>query len=113
MLRASPASDDQEEGPQQTRERQPTSEHGPRLQALPCGQIRERRGEAKLPAAARQLHGRLPVHPGRMLPECLVERRAQALRRPCSAVVEQALVRRGCLILDPPSRNSCGVNHCK
>jgi hypothetical protein len=113
MLRASPASDDQEEGPQQTRERQRTSEHGPRLQTLSCDQILERGGEAKPSATACQLHSRVPVHPSQVLPTFLVEHRAQGLRPLGSAVIEQALVRRGCLILDPPSRNSCGVNHCK
>jgi hypothetical protein len=41
-----PTGDDQEEGPQQTGERQPTSQHCPWLEALPRGQILERRGEA-------------------------------------------------------------------
>ena len=42
-----------------------------------------------------------PVYPHGRLPACRLARRAQALRRPGSAIIEQAPVRRGRLVLDP------------
>jgi hypothetical protein len=55
----------------------------------------------KGPASARQLHGRLPVHPGRFSPRLAIRRQIRSLRRLPSAVVEHALVRRSRLILNP------------